>query len=135
MKTAKPLRHNREFQKVYARGKSMAHPLLVTYVMAHRGAGLRYGITTSKKVGGAVQRNRARRVVKAAFQSLLPELSGGATVVFVCRTRTALCKMQDVRAAMRKALRSAELLPAGETTPAAPSAMPADPPAEGTARA
>ena len=66
----------------------------------------RVGITTSKKIGNAVQRNRARRVIRAAFQSTLDaaEFSGTWDLVFVARTRTTRLKSTQVALAMRQAL-------------------------------
>ena len=55
------LNKNREFTRLYARGKSYVHPHLVLYVAKNRLGVTRVGLTATKKVGGAVQRNRARR--------------------------------------------------------------------------
>lgn len=52
------LKENKDFRRLYHRGKSYVSPVLVTYVMKNRKAGLRIGFTTSKKIGIAVQRNR-----------------------------------------------------------------------------
>lgn len=61
------LKENKDFRRLYYRGKSKASPVLVTYVMKNRVGETRVGITTSKKIGIAVKRNRARRVIRAAF--------------------------------------------------------------------
>ena len=47
----------------------------------------RLGITTSKKIGKAVQRNRARRLIKTAYRNLLPEIAPGYDIVVVARTK------------------------------------------------
>jgi len=64
---------NKEFKRAYFQGKFKAHPLLTTYQVKNRFGGPRLGITTSKKIGGAVDRNRARRIIKAAYRMLLAE--------------------------------------------------------------
>ena len=56
-----PMKENRDFRRVYARGRSYVSPSLVTYVLKNRNAALRVGITTGKKVGNAVKRSRSRR--------------------------------------------------------------------------
>ena len=61
------LNKNRDFTRIYARGKSYVHPHLVLYVAKNRLGAPRIGLTATKKVGGAVQRNRARRVMRAAL--------------------------------------------------------------------
>src|SRR5699024_2781678 len=48
---------NKEFSRVYARGKSYVHPHMVLYVAKNRLGHTRIGLTATKKVGKAVQRN------------------------------------------------------------------------------
>ena len=62
----RPIRRNSEYGRVYARGKSYVNPALVLYVLKTRGKKTRVGLTATKKIGHAVQRNRARRVMKGA---------------------------------------------------------------------
>ena len=78
---------NKDFRTLYYRGKSQVHAGLVTYVRPNRVGHPRIGITTGKKVGCAVQRSRARRVIREAFRPLFP-LCGGYDIVCVARTRT-----------------------------------------------
>ena len=94
------LKENKDFRRLYYRGKSEASPVLVTYAMKNRRGGCFYGITTSKKIGGAVERNRARRVIRAAYRSLEPKINGSWDFVFVARTRTTTVKSQAVEKAM-----------------------------------
>ena len=95
---------NREFKRLYGRGKSSVHPILVTYRMKNRLGCNRIGITAGKKVGNAVSRNRARRLIREAYRQLEPQLPVGWDLVFVARTRTTLCKMDAVKAAMEQHL-------------------------------
>ena len=67
----RPIRRNGEFGRVYARGKSYVNQALVLYVLKTRSKRTRVGLTATKKIGHAVQRNRARRVMKA--QAGLPD--------------------------------------------------------------
>lgn len=97
------LNKNYEFARVYKYGKSIATPLVVVYANRQRGEGLRLGISASKKIGNAVARNRARRVVKAALDGITETPVGGREIVLVCRSRAALCKTAQMRAALIKA--------------------------------
>lgn len=97
---SKTLKENKDFRRLYYRGKSQASSCLVTYAQKSRGKETRYGITTSKKIGSAVERNRAKRVIRAAFAQLEPKINGNYDFVFVARTRTSQVKMQDVLAQM-----------------------------------
>ena len=55
----RPITKNKEFCRAYARGKAFVHPKLVLYVNKNRLGRTRVGLTATKKIGGAVQRNRA----------------------------------------------------------------------------
>ena len=63
-----PITRNCEFARAYARGKAYVHPYVVLYVNKNRVGHTRVGLTASKKVGNAVTRNRARRVMRAALR-------------------------------------------------------------------
>jgi len=63
---------------------------------------VRYGITTSKKIGCAVERNRAKRVIRSAFSQLEDRLNGNYDIVFIARTKTSKVKMQQVLEQMEK---------------------------------
>ncbi len=105
-----PLTDNRDFRRLYTRGKSMVSPALVTYVRKNRGEGVRVGITTSKKVGNAVKRSRCRRVIRAAFRSLYPRVAPGYDFVFVARGRTPFLKSTQICRVMAAHLREAGAL-------------------------
>lgn len=98
------LKENKDFKRLYYRGKSQAAPCLVTYLMKNRCGETRVGITSGKKIGNAVSRNRARRVIRAAFSLYEDQLSGSYDIVFVARTRTSQVKMQTVAEDMKKQL-------------------------------
>ena len=70
----------------------------------------RIGITTSKKVGNAVKRNRSRRVIGAAFNELSGRVKVGYDFVFVARALTPYLKSHEVKAAMEKQLKAAGVL-------------------------
>lgn len=105
------LNTNKDFRTLYYRGKSQVHPLLVTYVRKNRLGHPRAGITTGKKAGNAVARSRCRRVIRAAYRELLPNIQGGWDFVFVARARTAACKSTELRRVMEAQLKAAGVLP------------------------
>ena len=93
---------NRDFQRIYRRGKSFVSPALVTYAIKTKNNNLRIGITTSKKVRKAVCRNRSRRVIRAAYTHLNADQTAPFDIIFVARTRTAYCKSYEVEKYMRE---------------------------------
>lgn len=98
---------NKDFLRLYHRGKSNAKPALVVYAMKNRVGICRAGITTSKKIGNAVKRNRSRRIIRAAYQSVLKDeiIEGTWDFVFVARTKTTYVKSTTVEKAMRDAFK------------------------------
>lgn len=96
------LNQNTDFQRTYYRGKSTARPALVVYAMKNRVGICRVGITTSKKIGNAVERNRSRRIIRAAYQSIFKQyaLKGNYDIIFVARGKTKYLKSTQVEKAM-----------------------------------
>ncbi len=101
------LKLNKEFRRLYGRGKSAVSPVLVVYALRNRSGRCRIGITTGKKIGNAVKRNRARRVILAAARTVLPEVEGGYDLVFVARGKTPFVKSTEVARQMRRQLKAA----------------------------
>lgn len=99
------INRNVDFRRLYRRPAAVS-PVLVTYIGKNRFGVNRIGITTSKRIGKAHLRNRARRVIREAYRSISPRLpdKGGLDFVFVARTKTTQCSMSDVYAAMEKHL-------------------------------
>ena len=105
-----PICENRDFRRLYARGKSYVTPVVVIYVRRMRGQEIRLGITTSKKIGNAVQRNRSRRVIREAFRAVQEEIRPGTEMVLVARGRTPFVKSTAVEKILRAELKKAGVL-------------------------
>ncbi|PID71889.1 MAG: ribonuclease P protein component [Desulfobulbus propionicus] len=72
------LRKNREFNKVYHAGKRVYGDNFVVVTLPNQYAWSRLGVSVPKKVGGAVRRNRIKRIVREVFrlnQHIFPENS------------------------------------------------------------
>lgn len=104
------LKLNTEFRGAYYRGKSFVHPLLIAYVRKNRFGIPRFGITTGKKLGKAVKRNRCRRLIREAYRQLAPEITGGFDMVFVARAATVESREPKVEKAMRDLLKKAGVI-------------------------
>ncbi|MGI5894618.1 MAG: ribonuclease P protein component [Candidatus Merdivicinus sp.] len=100
------LKLNKEFKRAYHQGKSLPTPYFVCYRVKNRKQGIRYGITTSKKVGNAVSRNRARRLIRAAFRSVWEKFDPNFDYVFVARERILDAKSYQVAAAMKGCIKN-----------------------------
>lgn len=78
-----------DFDAVYRRGRSAANRHLVVYAFARPepdgDRSVRLGLSVSRKVGGAVERNRVKRVLRELFASVAPDLRPGMDLVVIAR--------------------------------------------------
>ena len=138
---------NHLYRKAYKNGKRASARSISVYVLRDRHAALlkkqnpekktlnRIGISASKKIGGAVQRNRAKRVIREAYRQIDKEtgIRTGYLIVIVPRTECTVLKMQDVKRDLHSALANSELLvkseKSGKNSGSAPAPHTADTPA------
>lgn len=83
MRRANRLRRPEQFRRVRQTGRTVTSPWLALTVAPGRRNAVRCGFVTGRRIGGAVQRNRARRRVREAVRLLLPSLATGYDLVFV----------------------------------------------------
>ena len=102
------IKENYCFRRAYKKGKALVSPFFVIYAV-RTGKGTRLGITAGKKLGGAVKRNRAKRVITAAFRECAPGIAARYDYVIVARTRILGIKSTEAAASMKKLLKSAGL--------------------------
>ncbi|MBE6803601.1 MAG: ribonuclease P protein component [Clostridia bacterium] len=114
MKRTVTIKSNCDFRRTYGKGKSFQAPALVSYVLKNRAGICRVGITTSKKIGNAVERNRARRVIRVAYSNLESKINGNYDIVFVARSKTKYIKSTDLTKIMFSQLKQAGVI--DETT-------------------
>ncbi len=116
-----PLTENYEFKRVYARGKSVVKPTVVVYCMRKNGPGPRVGITASKKIGNAVKRNRARRVLRESTRELYPQMKSGFDLVLVSRGKTPFVNCKTVMMELASALEELGVLVSASKNKGKPS--------------
>ena len=81
------LKQNREFRRLYAKGRQAVSPCQVVYCRKNGRDCNRLGITVSTKLGGAVVRNRVRRRFREIYRLNLNRLCTGYDLVIVARSR------------------------------------------------
>ena len=102
------LRHPLDFAKVRLRGQSFAHRFFYMNLLQNGLHQNRYGFVTSKRLGNAVTRNRARRLLRESVRQLHP--SEGYDVVFVARANLVGQEYGVIHKAVKKAFHQANLL-------------------------
>ena len=80
---------NKEFRFLYGRGINKISPSVVIYARENNKNIQRLGITSGKKVGNAVKRNRTKRLIRVAYRSLSDKFNAYYDIVIVARTRCA----------------------------------------------
>lgn len=94
------LNQNSDFRRLYYRGKSRNHSFLITYARKNNLGINRIGITTSKKIGKAHLRNRAKRIIREAYRQNENIVPLGWDFVFVARTVTTKLNMNSIKPIM-----------------------------------
>src|SRR5271167_4909409 len=80
------LSRSAEFERVYRQGRSVGNRHLVLYAFPTGGSEApRLGLSVSRKVGGAVDRNRVKRLLREAFARHEQAVPGGQDLVIVAR--------------------------------------------------
>lgn len=99
-----------DFQETYGQGRSGAERTLVMWLRQGPGASLRLGVVASRVVGPAVQRNRARRLLREAWRLNRHRFQGEVDVVLVARKPLPKAKWDDVTADLLRLAKRAGLL-------------------------
>ena len=100
------LKLNKDFKRLYYRGKCVACHNVVIYAQKSRLDMCRVGLTCGKSVGGAVQRNRAKRLMRECYRTLSPRIQGNFDIVIVAKSKISDKKcdevLRDVKYAFKK---------------------------------
>ena len=106
------LSRSAEFERVYRQGRSKGNRFLVLYAFpraqdepsAEREEGPRLGLSVSRRVGGAVERNRVKRTLREAFWAEAERLPDNSDYVVVARPDARELAERAGTAGMREAL-------------------------------
>jgi ribonuclease P protein component len=98
-----------DFKRVRRFGKSFAHPLVVLIALPNQLEQSRFAVAAGRSVGNAVERNRAKRLIRAALQTLIPSIKPGWDIVCLARHPLPKVKCQEVQSALTYLLKRAHL--------------------------
>lgn len=106
------LTRSTDFKRVRRTGNSYAHPLVVLVVQASEAPRVRVGVVAGRTVGGAVLRNRSKRLLREAMRPFLPTLSPGWDLILIARPNMLAASLPEIQHALATLLRRAQILSA-----------------------
>jgi ribonuclease P protein component len=101
---------NERFRQVRQEGASYAHPLLILSCLRNDADVSRCGFTVTKRIGKAVERNRARRRIREAVRNLWDLVQPGWDLIWIARPGINEVSFAELQDACARLLRRARLL-------------------------
>ena len=99
-----------DFKRVRHEGRSYAHPFVILFAQENNLNALRVGVTAEHKIGGAVQRNRTKRILREAVTPLIPDIKTGYDLVLLGRRPILGQKSQQIQKILEEQFRYGELI-------------------------
>lgn len=103
------LTENKQFLRLYKKGKYYVGKFIVLYVSQNKMNINRIGITVSKKIGKSVKRNKVRRLIRENYRLYEGYIKSGFDCVFVARESDRLPDFWEIRKEMKFLLRKLEI--------------------------
>jgi len=104
------LRYKKDFDRLYKKGRSIGDKYVVVFHVSNGLPYVRKAFLASKKVGGAVARNRARRLMKESFRKLEKSVKPGKDILLIARNTITDKKCAEIEKSIRKAFERGGLL-------------------------
>lgn len=102
MKNTLSIKLNRDFKRLYYKGGSIGCDILVVYYKKTKLPCNRLGITVGKKVGGAVVRNRVKRLIRESYRLIENEINLNYDIVIVARSKCAEADFHAVSGSIKR---------------------------------
>jgi len=110
LQSSNRLRRPADVARVRQQGKSNRHPLLILLVLPNELNVSRFAFVASRRVGKAVERNRAKRLLREAVRHRLSNIAPGWDCVLIARPSMVKAHFTDVETAVAQCLKRAKLL-------------------------
>lgn len=110
MKNTISIKLNRDFKRLYYKGGCVGSDILVVYYRKNSLKCNRLGITVGKKIGGAVVRNRIKRLVRESYRLMEDDIKNYYDIVIVARSKCAEADYKAVSGSMKRLFKKCKLL-------------------------
>ena len=110
MENTVSIKNNRDFVRVYKKGKFFAGKYVVLYMLQNGLEVNRLGITASKKTGNSVKRNRIKRLIKENYRHSEEMVKSGYDLVFVVRSSSILPDFYKIKKEIYYLLRKLNMI-------------------------
>ena len=104
------LTRSEDFKRVRRSGKSYAHPLVVLIVQSNNQPRVKVGVAAGRTVGTAVYRTRAKRLLREAMRTLIPNIASGLDLILIARPGLVSATLEDTHRALLNLLQRAQIL-------------------------
>lgn len=109
MKQNSRLVKNYEFSRVYQKGRRVSGKVLTVHYLKRPNRGLRTGVTVSRRLKGAVKRNRYKRLIRENLRLIRPELRSGFDIIIMGKLYDQIPDYESVRQDMNSLFKRAGL--------------------------
>lgn len=106
------LTSSQQINHVRQSGKAFSNGLLVLVTLQNQSMKTRIAVIATRSVGGAVERNRCRRILRAAVSDFMPTIEQGYDLVLIGRKPLKTATFSEVHSAVGKVIANANILKA-----------------------
>ena len=99
-----------DYKRVRRYGKSFAHPLIVLIALNNHLDRTQIAVSSGRSLGNAVERNRAKRRIRACLQSIMSRKKPGWNIIIIARKPIVQANFQQLNNAIIDVLNKADLL-------------------------
>lgn len=100
---------NREFLYAYRKGKKTVTDCIVFHSYRNRTQTNKLGITVSKAIGKAHDRNRAKRIIRALYRECMPKTENGYNIVIAARSKLLYIPHEKAVSAMKYCIEKSDM--------------------------